>query len=85
MLNDLVMEYLSLSDKMRKGYKDSLELRARHGMKLFSGYRLIHIEELEKEYHTLLQMIASDDICEARIRTIIPLLANYSSCYITLV
>lgn len=38
MLNDLVMEYLSLSDKMRKGYKDSLELRARHGMKLFSGY-----------------------------------------------
>ena len=24
MLDDLAMEYLSLSDKMRKGYKDSL-------------------------------------------------------------
>ena len=116
MLDDLVKEYLSLSDIMRKGYKDSLGTESQAWNETLSrlspvvpdvfkaiyeevsgtyrgidnqtymdfvpGYRLIHIEELEKEYHTLLQMLASDDICEARIRTIIPLLADYSSCYV---
>lgn len=116
MIDELVMEYLSLSDKMRNGYEDSLGIasqtwnvtfnkiisaipeifRAIYGkvagtyrntenqkfMDFVPGYRLIHINEIESEYHTLLQMLVSDEICEARIRTIIPILADYSSCYI---
>lgn len=51
-------------------------------MDFIPGYRLIHIKELEKEQHTLLQMLELDDICEVQIKAIIPLLADYSSCYI---
>lgn len=51
-------------------------------MDFVPGYRLIHIEELENEYHTLLKILDLDDVCEARIEMIIPLLADYSSCYI---
>lgn len=114
MIDELVIEYLSLSDKMRNGYKDSLGIanqavnetltkkisivpevfRAIYGkvagtyrnvdkqkyMDFVPGYRLIHIKELEREYHTLLQMLALDDRYEAQIRTIIPLLADDSSC-----
>ena len=116
MISNLVKKYLSLSDKMRRGYKNSLGaaspawektfaaivpavpefIRAIYGevagthkniadqkyMDFIPGYRLIHIEELECEYHTLLQLLASDDVCEVQIKTIIPLLADYSSCYI---
>lgn len=116
MIDELVVEYLSLSDKMRNGYEDSLGIasqtwnetfnkitptipevfRAIYGkvagtyrsienpkyMDFVPSYRLIHIKELESEYLTLSQMLLLDDICEAHIKTIIPLLADYSSCYI---
>lgn len=116
MIDELVVEYLSLSDKMRKGYEDSLGIASQTWNGIFTriisnvpevfraiyekvagtyrnienqkfmdfvpGYRLIHIMELESEYHNLLQMLVLDDICEAQIRTIIPILADYSSCYI---
>ena len=116
MIEELVVEYLSLSDKMRKGYKNSLGIASQTWNETLSrimpvvpevfwviyqkvagtyrnienqkfmdfvpGYRLIHIEELESEYHNLLQMLPLDDICESQIRTIMPLLADYSSCYI---
>ena len=116
MIDELVVEYLSLSDKMRKGYKNSLVISSQtcnetlsrimpvvpevfwviyqkvagtyrnienqKFMDFVPGYRLIHIEELESEYHNLLQMLPLDDICESQIRTIMPLLADYSSCYI---
>lgn len=116
MIMDLFSEFLSLSDKMRTGYKNSLgksrptwesffteitpaipevirviygEVAGTHRdiaiqkyMDFVLGYRLIHIEELKKEYHTLLGLLDLDDVCEARIKTIIPLLADYSSSYI---
>lgn len=116
MINELVMEYLSLSDKTRKGYRDSLGIanpawnkilskvipvvpeifRAIYGnvsgtyknienqkyMDFVPGYRLIHIQELEKEYRALLRMLTLDNISETKIRTVLPLLADYSSCYI---
>ena len=115
-IDELVVEYLSLSDKMRNGYEDSLGIasqtwnetfnkiistvpevfRAIYGkvagtyrntenqkfMDFVQGYRLIHIKEIESEYHTLLQMLVPDDICEAQIRIIIPVLADASACYI---
>ena len=116
MITDLFSEYLSLSDKMRTGYKRSLgkphsslenffteitpaipevfravyeEVAGTHRdiaiqkyMDFVPGYRLIHIEELEREFHTLMGLLDLDDICEAGIKTIIPLLADYSSSYI---
>lgn len=116
MIDELVLRYLSLSDKLRNGYKNSLGIashtwnetlsriipvvpeafRAIYGkiagtyrnignqkyMDFVPGYRLIHIEELENEYHTLLHMLVLDDISEAEIRAIMPLLADGSSCYI---
>lgn len=51
-------------------------------MDFVPGYRLIHIAELEREYHTLLQVMETDDACEAQIETVIPLLSDDSSCYI---
>lgn len=51
-------------------------------MDFIPGFRLIHINELESELHTLLQMLESDDVNESQIKTIIPFLADYSSCYI---
>ena len=51
-------------------------------MDFIPGYRLIHIEELEGEYHNLLQLLASNDMCELQGKMIVPLLDDYSSCYI---
>ena len=51
-------------------------------MDFIPGYRLIHIQELENEYNAFLHMGALDDMCEAQITAAIPLLADYSSCYI---
>lgn len=116
MITDLFSEYLSLSDKMRAGYKSSLgnsyslwekffteitpaipeifqaiygevagthrDISVQKYMDFIPGYRLIHIEELEREFHTLMGLLDLDNICEARIKTIIPLLADYSSSYI---
>ncbi len=116
MIDEFMVEYLSLSDRMRNGYKDSLGIaspawneilskiisvvpqvfRAVYGsvagtyrnienqryMDFVPGYRLIHIEELEGEYGTLSELLALDDICGPQIKTMIPLLANDSSCYI---
>lgn len=115
-MDKLFTEYLSLSDKLRNGYQDSLGtshpewrktiaavlpvvppiFEAIYGnvegtyrnisnqkyMDFVPGFRLIHINELESEFHTLLQMLELDDVCESQIKTIIPLLADYSSCYI---
>lgn len=109
-------EFLFLSDKMRKGYINSLgnaiptwenylakitsatpevisviyekvsgthrDISTQKYLDFVPGYRLIHIEELEREYHILLQRLEFDDVCKARIEMIIPLLADYSSCYI---
>ena len=116
MIADLFSEYLSLSDKIRVGYKSSLgnshsswknfftgitptipeviqaiygEVAGTHRdiaiqkyMDFIPGYRLIHIEEIEREFHTLIGILDLDYVCEARIKTIIPLLADYSSSYI---
>lgn len=116
MIDDLVVEYFSLSEKMRNGYIDSLgianpkwneilsqtipfvpevfqsiyknvsgtykNIENQKYMDFVPGYRLIHITELEKEYCALLQILAADNIFRSEIRTIIPLLADYSSCYI---
>ena len=116
MIADLFSEYLSLSDKIRVGYKSSLgnshsswknfftgitptipeviqaiygEVAGTHRdiaiqkyMDFIPGYRLIHIEEIEREFHTLIGLLDLDYVCEARIKTIIPLLADYSSSYI---
>lgn len=116
MIDELVMEYFSLSEKMRNGYRDSLgianpkwneilsqitdvipevfqsiyknvsgtykNIENQKYMDFVPGYRLIHITELKKEYHVLSQMLITDDVCRTKIRTIIPLLADYSSCYI---
>lgn len=116
MLDNLLMEYLSLSEKTRNGYRDSLGIadtkwneilskvmpmvpdvfRAIYGnvsgthrsienqkyMDFIPGYRLIHIEELDEECCALSHMLSSDDIRESEIGMIIPLLADYSSCYI---
>ena len=88
MIADLFSEYLSLSDKIRVGYKSSLgnshsswknfftgitptipeviqaiygEVAGTHRdiaiqkyMDFIPGYRLIHIEEIEREFHTLI-------------------------------
>lgn len=115
-MKKLFAEYLSLSDKLRNGYQNSLGtsrpewrktiaavlpvvppiFEAIYGkvegtyrnisnqkyMDFVPGFRLIHINELESEFHTLLQMSELDDVCESQIKTIIPLLADYSSCYI---
>lgn len=51
-------------------------------MDFIPGYRLIHIEELKSEYASLLETLELDDVCEAGIKCIIPLLADYSSGYI---
>lgn len=51
-------------------------------MDFLPGYRLIHIEGLEKEYHTLLQLLELEDVYEAQIEMTIPLLADYSSSHI---
>lgn len=115
-MDKLFAEYLSLSNKLRNGYQNSLGIsqpewkktavavlpvvppifEAIYGnvegthkdisnqkyMDFVPGFRLIHINELESEFHTLLQMLESDDVCESQIITIIPILADYSSCYI---
>lgn len=116
MIADLFSEYLSLSDKIRVGYKSSLgsshsswknfftgitptipevieaiygkvagthrDIAIQKNMDFVPGYRLIHIEEIEREFHTLIGLLDLDSVCEARIKTIIPLLADYSSSYI---
>ena len=116
MITDLFDEFLSLSDKMRKGYRNSLgnsyptwenfftkitplipevfqmiygkaagtyrDIANQKYMDFLPGYRLIHIEELEKEYHTLLQLLELENVYEAQIEMTIPLLADYSSSYI---
>jgi len=116
MIDDLFDKYLSLSDKMRNGYQNSLgnahpmrekilaaitsdvpksiksiyrkvegthrDIANQKYMDFVPGYRLIHIEELEYEYHILLRLLELDDVCESQIKTICPLLADYSSCYI---
>lgn len=116
MIDDLVVEYFSLSERMRNGYIDSLgianpkwneilsqtipvvpevfqsiyknvsgtyrNIENQKYMDFVPGYRLIHITELEKEYCALLKMLVADDICRSEIGTVIPLLADYSSCYI---
>lgn len=116
MITNLFDEFLSLSDKMRKGYRNSLgnsyptwenfftkitplipevfqmiygkaagtyrDIANQKYMDFLPGYRLIHIEELEKEYHTLLQLLELENVYEAQIEMTIPLLADYSSSYI---
>lgn len=116
MIDELVIDFLSVSDKMRNSYRDSLGITSQTWNETLSkitptvpevfkaiyekvagtykntenqkymdfvpGYRLIHIEELADEYHTLKQILEPGDICKAKIKTIIPLLADYSSCYI---
>ena len=115
-IKELLDEFISISDKMRCGYKDSLgapiqtwkqtmstisqtiptiyqEIYSRFAgthrglndqryMDFIPGYRLIHIDELVDEYHNLLRMMALDNICEAQIESVIPLLADYASCYV---
>ncbi|MCM1257625.1 MAG: SMI1/KNR4 family protein [Roseburia sp.] len=51
-------------------------------MDFIPGYRLIHIGELAQEYHALLENLELDDVCEAEIESIIPILADDASCYI---
>lgn len=116
MIQDLLIEFLSLSDNMRFGYKSSLGTAYQEWKKIIAaitqpvpeifqeiysrfagtckdvpnqkyidfipGYRLIHIRELEKEYYTLLHLIKADNIYLPQINVIVPLLADYSSCYV---
>lgn len=116
MIKELFAEFISLSDKMRLGYKDSLgttyqaweriigamnqytpelfrEIYGRFAgtyrniqdqkyMDFIPGYRLIHITELKSECNILAHLIKADDICNSRVNVIMPLLADYSSCYI---
>lgn len=116
MIDNLVMEYFSLSEKLRNGYRESLgianpkwneilsqtlpivpkvfqsiyrnvsgtyaNIENQKYMDFVPGYRLIHITELGKEYCALSQMLVADDICRSKIEPLIPLLADYSSCYI---
>lgn len=116
MIDNLLTTYLTLSDKMRKGYVVSLGKANQQWRQILSqvmpdippifrwlytrisgtrrtiseqrymdftpGYRLIHIEEMVEEYQRLFQMLALDDVCEAKIQGIIPILADYSSGYI---
>ena len=111
MTDKLFMEYLSLSDKLRNGYQDSLgssppvwketlaaispaipsffetiygkvegtyrDIANQKYMDFIPGFRLIHINELESEFHTLLQMLEPDDVSESQIKMIIPFLADY--------
>lgn len=65
--------------KVEGTYKD---IDNQEYMDFTPGFRLIHINELESEFHTLLQMLEPDDVSESQIKTIIPFLADYSSCYI---
>ena len=51
-------------------------------MDFVPGYRLIHIEELNKEYENLTQLLESDDTCEEQMEIIIPFLADCASSYI---
>lgn len=113
MLDELLAEFLLLSDKMRNGYVDSLgktshtweetfisitsdipevartiysrvagtyrDIENQKYMDFIPGYRLIHIDELKKEYHGLMQIA---NVRKNGIELVIPLLADYSSCYI---
>lgn len=58
------------------------DLKEQKLMDFIPGYRLIHIEELETEYHTFARMAGSDAMYENQIEAAAPLLADYASSYI---
>lgn len=116
MIKELLAEFISLSDKMRLGYKNSLgttyhaweqiigamnqyipvlfreiygrfagtyrDIQDQKYMDFIPGYRLIHITELKNEYNILAHLIKEDNLCNSQVNVIMPLLADYSSCYI---
>lgn len=116
MIKELLAEFISISDKMRLGYKNSLgtthqaweqiigainqyipelfqeiysrfagtyrDIQEQKYMDFIPGYRLIHINELKGEYNNLTYLLRADDICNSQVNIVMPLLADYSSCYI---